>query len=192
MAILLIFAALLLVIFLIFLLVGYLTQEEQSLSRNIFIKAPLDEIWMLVTDIVRHIEWRDNLQKIEIKDDNEEQMVWVEIPKKGQAISYKLIDLKHHSLFEAEVISKSIYTGSVKIDFTSSRAGVTLRITEKIAVKHILRRPFSNMWQKLESHANQYQDNLKRYFDTPALERQKQHIPSPKVEEIEEKLATAE
>lgn len=164
---LLILVAVLLLPFLIFLLVGILTQEEQSLSRNVFIKAPLDEVWELVTDIVRHIEWRDNLQKIEIKDNNEEQMVWVEIPKQGDPSSYKVINSKANTLFEAKMIPTSIYSGSMKIDFTSSRAGVTLRITETIAVKRVLRRPFSKMWQRLESHANQYQHNLKQYFDNP-------------------------
>ena len=170
---LLILVAVLLLPFLIFLLVGILTQEEQSLSRNIFIKAPLDDVWEVVTDIVRHIEWRGNLQKIEIKDSNEEQMVWVEIPKQGELSSYKVVNLKVNTLFEAEIIPTSIYSGAIKIDFTSSRAGVTLRITETIAVKRILRRPFSKMWQKLEVHANQYQDNLKQYFEKPSTDENK-------------------
>ena len=169
---LLILVAVLSLPFVIFLLVGILTQEEQSLSRNIFIKAPLDDVWELVTDIVRHIEWRDNLQKIEIKDNNEEQMVWVEIPKHGEPSSYKVVNLKVNTLFEAEIIPTSIYSGSIKIDFTSSRAGVTLRITETIAVKRILRRPFAKMWQKLEAHANQYQTNLKHYFEKPPIKNQ--------------------
>jgi hypothetical protein len=171
---------------LIFLLVGILTQEKQSLSRNIFIKAPLDDVWEVVTDIVRHIKWRDNLQKIEIKDNNEEQMVWVEIPKQGEPSTYKVVNLKVNTLFEADIVPTSIYSGSIKVDFTSSRAGVTLRITETIAVKRILRRPFSKMWQKLEVHANQYQDNLKDYFEKPPIEHEKNN---ENEQEQEEKIA---
>jgi hypothetical protein len=167
MTILLVCITFLLVLFLVFFLVGVLTQAEQTLSRNIFLKAPLDEVWEIITDIVRHIEWRDNLQKIEIKDNDETQMVWVEIPKQGKPISYKVINLKIHKLFEAEMVPTSIYSGSMKIEFTSSRAGITLRITDTICVKSVLRRPFSKMSQELEQHANQYQDNLRRYFEKP-------------------------
>ncbi len=157
--------AVILALFIIYWIIGLLMKKKYTISRNLFIKAPIDRVWETVTDIIRQIEWRKDLQKIEIKDDDGQNMVWMEIPKEGESILKKTIKKELNKIYEVEVVPTSIYTGSMKLEFSSSRAGTTLRITESIGVNNPLRRPFSKMSQKLEKHADQYQESLKSFLE---------------------------
>ena len=160
-----IIAGLCLFLFVIFLIVGFTTKQEYLISRNIFIKAPIEQVWSAVTDIIRQIEWRKDIQKIEIKDNDNSNMVWVEIPHKGSPITQKVTTFDENRLFETTIVPSSIYQGSRKIDFSHSQAGTTLRLTESISIKNPLKRPLSKMAKKLEERMNIYQIDLKNYLE---------------------------
>lgn len=157
--------ALFLLLFIIFFIIGISTKQKHSISRNIFIKAPIDEVWSAATDVIRQIEWRKDIQKIEIKDNDDANMVWVEIPNSGDSVSYRVTRSKVNTYFDTVIVPSSIYLGHREINFTHSRAGTTMRITESISVKNPLKRPFSKMATKLEERVSHYQNDLKSYLE---------------------------
>jgi len=139
--------------------------KEHKISRNVFIKAPLDDVWNTVTNVVRQIEWRTDLQKIELKDSVDDYLIWTEIPKEGNSVTQQMLALQEHKLFEKEIIPTSMYVGHSLIEFSSSQAGTTLRITESLGVDNPLKRPLAKISKKLEAGANQYQEDLKKYLE---------------------------
>lgn len=159
------FGVLFLLLFIIFFIIGVSTKQKHEISRNVFIKAPIDQVWSAATDVIRQIEWRKDIQKIEIKDNDDVNMVWVEIPHDGDSVSYRVIRSKVNAYFDTVVVPSSIYLGSREINFTHSHAGTTIRVTESISVKNPLKRPFSKMAKKLEERANHYQNDLKSYLE---------------------------
>lgn len=151
--------------FLIFFVIGLSMKKEHKISRNIFIKSPLEKVWDTVTDTVRQIEWRSDLQKIELKESADGHLVWAEIPKAGAGTTQRVIRSQENKIFETETLLTSIYTGHSTAEFSRSQAGTTLRITASIRVDSPLKRPFSKMADKLESGTNLYQDDLKKYLE---------------------------
>ena len=158
---------LLLLAIVLFLIIGISMKKEHRISRNVFIKAPLDQVWNAVTDIVRQIEWRTDLQKIELKESTDGCMVWAEISKSGSVSTQRVLNAQENKLFETEILPTSIYSGYSITEFSPSQAGTTLRITESLCVENPLKRPFARIVKKLELRANQYQKDLKHYLEVP-------------------------
>ena len=156
---------LLLLVIVLFLITGLSMKKEHRISRNIFIKAPLDQVWNAVTDVVRQIEWRTDLQKIELKESTDGCMVWAEISKTGSVSTQRVLNSQENKLFETETLPTSIYSGHSITEFSPSQAGTTLRITESLRVENPLKRPFARTIKKLELSANQYQEDLKHYLE---------------------------
>jgi len=155
----------LILVFLVVLLIGLSLPKEKSIYRNIFVKAPVEDVWSRIADVARQTEWRQDLQKIRLNSTENHNMSWTEISKDGQEISYQTLKYDVNRLFEAERISPSAYSGTMRIEFTSSHIGTSLRMTESLGVKNPLKRPFAKISKKLESHVNEYQLNLKQYLD---------------------------
>lgn len=149
----------------LFLIIALSMKKEYKISRNVFIKAPLGEVWNAVTDVVRQIEWRSNLQKIELKDSIEDCMVWAEISKTGAVNVQRVLSSQDNKRYEKELLPTSMYSGHSVIEFSPSQAGTTLRITESLRVENPLKRPFAKIANTLETHANQYQADLKAYLE---------------------------
>ena len=139
-------------------------KKDALVSRNIFIKASVDKVWNAITDTIRQIEWRQDLQKVEIKGDAQSE-IWVEIFQNGEKITKRMIKSTKHKLLEVEIIPESGYAGHIKIELTPSQAGTTLRITEHAIVTNPLKRPLTNIAKKLEKRLDAYQDNLKQLLD---------------------------
>ena len=156
----------LLLLLIIFLSIAFSMKKDVLISRNIFIKASVDKVWNTVTNLIRQIEWRQDLQKVEIKDDDQSE-VWVEIFQNGDQISKRVVKSSKYKIFEVEILPKGGYSGNIKIEFTPSQAGTTLRITEYIIITNPLRRPFTNL-KKLEKRLDAYQNNLKQLLDHSA------------------------
>ena len=148
----------------LFLIIAFSMKKDAHISRNIFIKAPIAKVWATVTDTLQQIKWRKDLQRVEIRDDAQGG-VWVEIFKNGEQIPKRLLKSTQHKLLEIEIIPERGYAGHIKIEFTPSQAGTTLRITEHGIVTNPLKRPFANISKKLEKRLDAYQDNLKRLLD---------------------------
>jgi hypothetical protein len=155
----------LILIVLLILLIGLSLPKEQSIYRNIFVKSTVDDVWSRVADVARQTEWRQDLQKIKLNSTDSNNMAWTEISKNGDEVSYQTTKYEVNRVFEAQLIAPSAYSGTIRIEFSSSHVGTSLRMTETLGIRNPLRRPFSKISKKLESHVNEYQLNLKQYLD---------------------------
>ena len=156
---------LLILIFLLILLIGLSLSKEQSIYRDIFVKAPVADVWSRVADVARQTEWRKDLQKIKLNSSDSHTMSWTEIYKSGEEITYQTVKYKANHLFEAKIVASSSYSGTIRIEFNSSHIGTSLRMTESFGIKNPLKRPFVKVSKKLDAHVNEYQVNLKEYLD---------------------------
>lgn len=157
--------AILILLFLLVWLIGLSLPKEQSIYRDVFVKAPVAEVWSRVADVARQTEWRQDLQKIRLNSTDSQSMSWTEIYKEGEERTYQTKKYEVNRLFEAEIVNPSSYTGSMRIEFSSSHVGTSLRMTESLGIKSSLKRPFTKISKKLEEHMSEYQSNLKQYLE---------------------------
>lgn len=156
----------LLLILLLILLIGLSLPKEHSIYRDVFVKAPVDEVWSRIADVVRQTEWRQDLQKIKLNNTNSSNVSWTEIYSEGEERTYQALKHEVNRLFEAEIIPPSSYTGRMRIEFSSSHVGTSLRITESLGIKNPFLRPFIKISKKLEKHVSEYQFHLKKHLDS--------------------------
>ena len=158
-------AGILILLFLLVLLIGLSLAKEQSIYRDVFVKAPVGDVWSRVADVARQTEWRQDLQKIKLNSTDNHTMSWTEISKDGNEMTYQTLRYDVNRLFEAKITGSSAYSGTMRIEFNSSHIGTSLRMTESLGIKNPLKRPFVKISKKLEARVNEYQVNLKQHLD---------------------------
>lgn len=156
----------LILVLLLLLFIGLSLAKEQSIYRNVFVKAPVADVWSRIADVARQTEWRQDLQKIKLNNPHDHNMSWTEISKDGEERTYQTLKYEVNRLFEAKISSSSPYSGTIRIEFSSSHIGTSLRIVESLGIKNPLKRPFMKISKKLEDHANEYQLNLKQHLES--------------------------
>lgn len=105
MKILLIIVAILLTISFLILAIGLFLPQKQIFTKSkIFENHSPEKIFNLITDIKGQEKWRSDVKEIVIFSDKKGEEKWKEIPKKGQAITFKTTKYEPHSRFDIKII----------------------------------------------------------------------------------------
>ncbi|MGV6808977.1 MAG: SRPBCC family protein [bacterium] len=151
-------------LFVLWWLVGVMMPRDVEVTRKIFIKAPIEQVWSAMTDATGQIFWRSDLQRVEIKPAEEGGDVWVEVSNVGKRVVFKTLYLKAPLKFQLELHLGSSMTAYREGELVKNQSGTNLRIKEVNRVSNPLYRPLVRWKFNLDKVLDQYQQDLKRYL----------------------------
>ncbi|HHC73787.1 MAG TPA: SRPBCC family protein [Thiothrix sp.] len=151
-------------LFVLWWLIGVMMPRDVEVTRKIFIKAPIEDVWAAMTDATGQISWRSDLQRVEIKSTEEGGDVWVEVSKVGKRVMFKTLYLKAPLAFQLELRLGSFMTAYREGELVKNQSGTNLRIKEVNRVSNPLYRPLVRWKFNLDKVLDQYQHDLKRYL----------------------------
>jgi hypothetical protein len=151
-------------LFIIWWLVGVMMPRDVEVTRKIFIKAPIEQVWAAMTDATGQIFWRSDLQRVEIKPAEEGKDVWVEVSNSGKRVMFKTLYLKEPLRFQLELTSGAAMSAYREGELVKNQSGTNLRIKEVNRVSNPLYRPLLRWRFNLDALLDQYQNDLKQYL----------------------------
>jgi len=151
-------------LFIIWWLVGVMMPRDVEVTRKIFIKAPIEQVWAAMTDATGQIFWRSDLQRVEIKPAEEGKDIWVEVSNSGKRVMFKTLYLQEPLRFQLELTLSSSMCAYREGELVKNQSGTNLRIKEVNRVSNPLYRPLLRWRFNLDALLDQYQDDLKRYL----------------------------
>lgn len=151
-------------LFIIWWLVGVMMPRDVEVTRKIFIKAPIEQVWAAMTDATGQIFWRSDLQRVEIKPAEEGKDIWVEVSNSGKRVMFKTLYLQEPLRFQLELTLSASMCAYREGELVKNQSGTNLRIKEVNRVSNPLYRPLLRWRFNLDALLDQYQDDLKRYL----------------------------
>lgn len=109
-------------------------------KRTESFKAPISEVWKLVTDIENY-QWRSDISRVEVKDKNH----FIEYSKQGYKTFFYITDNEYLRLWACDFENETI-SGHFVADFKLDGALCMLSIHESINIKKLYALPFANIY----------------------------------------------
>lgn len=128
--------------------------------REAIVRAPVDRVFALVTDVAHQPEWRSDVGRITVADDGAS---WVEHTRSGDDINFRAVETVPNSKFEIVYQSKLGFSGRWVGSFTPRDAETTVfRIEETTTTPSILGRLMGRIFAPPGSHTDLYLNDLEK------------------------------
>lgn len=129
-----------------------------SIIKEIF---PNDrcEVWNIVLDIDKYSQWRSDVSKVEIIDDNQ----FIEYNKSGYATIFTVTNVESYQKWEFDMENTNMKGHWIGI-FTSVKDGTQIEFIEDVKVKKRFYTPFLGFY--LKKQQRQFIFDLKKMIDT--------------------------
>jgi hypothetical protein len=125
----LIVAAILVIVVVVTLAVGWLLPVQHVASRRATFAVPAEVVWKLITDVETFPQWRD-MKRVERLPDRDGKPVWVEESRTGK-LTLAVERSEPPRLLVARIADPSLpFGGTWTYEITPAPEGCTLRITE--------------------------------------------------------------
>lgn len=119
---------------------GALSPETHTASRQVRIDQPPEEIWRTVTDIEAYPTWRTGLKRIELLGDRDGRLTWREVGREG-TITMEIAEADPPHRLVARIADPTLpYSGAWTCEITEDGAGSLVRMTEDGEVRNVLYR----------------------------------------------------
>ncbi|WP_045595531.1 SRPBCC family protein [Vibrio vulnificus] len=138
--------------------IGFLLPNPRTASKTTQISAQIDMVWEKVTSYTSQIDWRTDLQQVEV---NEALNHWTEIPKVGPNVTLKEREKRIPSLYVVEIVPESGFSGYSTIELEANDEGTKLTITEMAEVSNPFRRILSFLFYNQSEHMDLYLEDLR-------------------------------
>lgn len=127
-------------------------------SREVIVRAPVDRVFGLVTDVANQHKWRSDVGRITVADGNAS---WVEHTRSGDDISFRAVETVQNSKFEIVYQSKLGFSGRWAGSFAPRDADSTvLRIEETTTTPSVLGRLIGRTFAPPGAHIDLYLKDL--------------------------------
>jgi uncharacterized protein YndB with AHSA1/START domain len=115
---------------------GALSPEKHTASRQVRVDVPPEQVWRTVTDIERYPSWRPGLRRVELIDDR----TWREVGREG-TITMRITEADEPRRMVAVVADPTLpYGGAWTCEITPDGGGCVVRMTEDGEVYNIFYR----------------------------------------------------
>lgn len=157
--------ALFAVLLIIPVLMGVLLPAVRQATRVELIKAPIDKVWVTLSELTRQTEWRPDLKSVQMKDDDE-GMRWVEQPKRG----WRRILRKKKEIAERELLILVEESGSTQgtrhFLLSDVPGGTRVTMTQSSDIRSPYARFRAHLSNKLDKRVNRFMQQLKDHYQS--------------------------
>ena len=154
------FGYILLIIFLLIVLIGWILPKERTFTQQTIFNEQPKIVYEIVTN---NNDWkyRSDVKNLIITNNENGIETWTEIAQNGSSIHFKTIEKKCYSYYSFEM-KNSIMTGNWEAEFREVDNNQTLFIaTEKIKISNPVFRIISYLLFDVEKLMKIYQNDLK-------------------------------
>ena len=131
-------AAVIAVLVVVILLVGWLLPEKHRAQRQATLKAPPEAVWELVTTVEAFPSWRSDVKTVQRLGDREGRKVWVEEGSSGR-ITLAVEKSEAPRLLVLRIADPDLpFGGTWTYEIAPAANGSTLTITEDGAIYNLL------------------------------------------------------
>lgn len=136
--------------------VGLLLPSQCIATRTVVLPAPLAMVFEIVTNNSKAMQWRTDLDRLQILDSSENKERWVEYPKKGNPVTFIAQVKEPYSLYEISMTDNKVFEGYWRGFFESHSDGTKVIFTEVATIANPLYRIFSMFFFDLGKTIDQY------------------------------------
>lgn len=127
----LVLVAVVVVLILGIVLVGYAVPERHTAVAEASFKQPPSAIWAVITDYSRFPEWRKTVSRVEPLPPVNGFPAWKEFDSHGSAIPYEVVESVAPQRLVTRIADPNLpFGGTWTYEITPTASGSTLRITE--------------------------------------------------------------
>ncbi len=144
---------------------GLYLPEAHVASRTVTIRAPVEKIWDVVTDVEGQTRWRRGLEGVEILERTDAGVVWKETPETGSPIVFREKEKVPYSRYVIEVVPGGPFSGHWVGSFSEAGEGTRLVLTEVAEIHNPFIRFLAYFFFDLEKTIADYQSDLKSYVE---------------------------
>jgi hypothetical protein len=139
--------------------------ETVTTERVATVRAPVSEVFALVTDVAGQARWRRDVAGVDMVIP---QQQWIETSRQGGTIRFEVVDQELGRLYAIRYASSFGFSGNwvgrfEAVDGTATR----LRITETVTVPSVPGRLFARMFSPPGSHIDLYLEDLRQALGEP-------------------------
>lgn len=131
--------------------------HEVTVKREI--KAPIKDVWQVLTNWERQTDWRAEVDRIDILNPD----TFIEYPKKGPEIQFKVITQEVPRLLELEM--SGAFQGIYRAELFFSNGVTTIVANEVVTHNSVIGKIFSKLFFDLEAFANGYLEQLGNHVE---------------------------
>lgn len=143
----------------IVLIIGLFLPKERTFTRTALLNSDVTKVFHLVTDFKNQTTWRNDVKAIIVIDNNS----WIEVPKNGTAITFKVKQKVENEIFEIEIIEPKNFNGYWVGTFKQTKRGETaIEFKEVVTISNPFFRTLSYLFVDLDKTMDLYLENLKQ------------------------------
>jgi len=150
------------VIFILTGIIGYLLEDPRKKEMSVKISAPIQQVWDTITDPKNQVNWRSDLESVEMEDDNKK--IWTEYPYSGPPITFKEEEKINHEKYTIKIVQTSGFSGYSTIRFIDKNSSTIIRFLEVSKVSNPYRRILSHIFYDPKQRMNTYVKDLRDVF----------------------------
>ncbi len=158
-----ILAGIVILLVLIPFLLGMMISPHQQATRVELIKAPIEDVWLALSELSRQIEWRTDLKGVQMKDDDD-GMRWVEQATRGGTLVLRKMKEVHQKELVIQLEKGKQVRGTRQATFIKVPGGTRVTFTETSVTKNPLARLGAQVGSKLDKRLNHYISQFKTKF----------------------------
>lgn len=152
-----VFAGLLSLVLLVF-IAGLMLPRQRTFVKKAIFQASPERVFGLVRDVERQPAWRSDVQEIKVID----AQSWMEVPKKGTPLTFKVRQSIENRLFEIEIVEPKSFSGYWVGTFEETKTGGTAVVfKEVVVIANPFFRVMARLFVDLNSTMDVYMHNLK-------------------------------
>lgn len=109
---------------------SFLPQSHTETVTEKFSASP-EEIYSLITDVKSFPAWRSNVERVEVLNDDESNILWREYYSDDDPLSFRIIESTQSQRLVTEIADENLpFGGRWTFDIVPQQEGTSLTITE--------------------------------------------------------------
>jgi hypothetical protein len=138
-------------------LVGLMLPKERVFTKTAVLNSDVPKVFSIVTDFKGQTTWRNDVDEIIVIDNK----TWIEVPKKGTAITFQVKRKIENQLFEMEIVEPKSFQGYWIGTFEEVGNGTKVVFKEVAIIENPFFRVLSSLFIDLDKTMEIYMNNLK-------------------------------
>lgn len=143
--------------------IGYSLDQKHNATRETKLAAAPEVVWNTITDFSNAASFRPDLSRVDVLPAQNGMPVWREIDRKGEAITFGVIESKPPSRLVVKIAQQDLpFGGTWVYELKPTGAGTSVKITENGEIYHPIYRFVSHFFLNQAATIEEYLRSLER------------------------------